>query len=33
MTVERVCPRTGFKETINTDGNYCPKGWRPKYGI
>lgn len=33
MLVYRYCPKTGFKEIINTDGNYCPKGWKKvKYG-
>ena len=27
MKVYRKCSRTGFIETINTDGNYRPKGW------
>lgn len=27
MKVYRKCPRTGFMESINTDGNYKPKGW------
>ena len=27
MKVYRKCPRTGFIETINTDGSYRPKGW------
>lgn len=35
MLVERKCPRTGFKEQINTEGNYIPKGWKrsSSYGI
>lgn len=28
MKVTRKNPKNGFKETINTDGNYKPQGWR-----
>jgi len=28
MLVTRTCPKTGFKETINTVGNYVPSGWK-----
>lgn len=28
MKVWRYCPKTGFKETIYTDDNYKPKGWK-----
>lgn len=28
MLVYRKNPKTGFKETINTDGKYIPKGWK-----
>jgi len=28
MLVYRKNPKTGFRETINTDGNYKPKGWK-----
>lgn len=27
MKVYRKCPRTGFMETMNTQGNYKPVGW------
>lgn len=27
MKLYRRCPRTGFIETIHTEGNYRPKGW------
>ena len=28
MKVYRINKKTGFKETINTKGNYKPKGWK-----
>lgn len=28
MKVYRKNPKTGFKEVINTDGKYVPKGWK-----
>jgi hypothetical protein len=27
MKLYRKCPRTGFIETLNTDGSFRPKGW------
>lgn len=27
MTLYRKDPKTGFIETLNTDGSYRPKGW------
>ena len=27
MLVYRKNPKTGFLETLNTDGSYSPKGW------
>ena len=31
MIVYRRCPKTGFVETINTDGGYKPVGWSASY--